>query len=322
MSEPDILYHYCSLDTFFNIIKNRSLWLSDISKSNDSQELLCFKEGVQSAISDKFSEYIDSILKKSKELESNPKEALDFMKSKEEHQEAFKRILDTYKMEQSFFMNTWGICFSEEGDLLSQWRGYADDAKGVSIGFSKEKLGTSFKEISKSPFVFMKLGKVYYTKEYVIDIIKNKTNLDSINLETTPEQINDILCETLSIVTKEGPFYKGTSFSEEKEWRLAITDMFPIKYNRKSYLNILKKANTNLLPLEIKDWNYIIKQDVLVSYIELYLHNIKDAVSSIIIGPKSKCTTDDIRDFLIFHGLLKDDYDNSIEVKKSESSYR
>ncbi len=34
MSEPNVLYHYCSLDTFFNIIKNRSLWLSDISKSN------------------------------------------------------------------------------------------------------------------------------------------------------------------------------------------------------------------------------------------------------------------------------------------------
>ena len=36
---PDILYHYCSVPTFFNIMKNHSIWLSDISKSNDSQEL-------------------------------------------------------------------------------------------------------------------------------------------------------------------------------------------------------------------------------------------------------------------------------------------
>jgi hypothetical protein len=28
-----------------------------------------------------------------------------------------------------------GFCLSEEGDLLSQWRGYADDGCGVAIGF-------------------------------------------------------------------------------------------------------------------------------------------------------------------------------------------
>ncbi|MGO9137231.1 MAG: DUF2971 domain-containing protein [Syntrophales bacterium] len=33
-----------------------------------------------------------------------------------------------------------GFCLSEDGDLLSQWRGYAADATGVSIGFSKDYL--------------------------------------------------------------------------------------------------------------------------------------------------------------------------------------
>jgi hypothetical protein len=33
-----------------------------------------------------------------------------------------------------------GFCLSEEGDLLSQWRGYAADATGFSIGFSKDSL--------------------------------------------------------------------------------------------------------------------------------------------------------------------------------------
>lgn len=31
-----------------------------------------------------------------------------------------------------------GFCLSEDGDLLSQWRGYADDGKGLSIGFRSE----------------------------------------------------------------------------------------------------------------------------------------------------------------------------------------
>ncbi len=33
-----------------------------------------------------------------------------------------------------------GVCFSEERDLLSQWRGYADNGSGFSITFDKGKL--------------------------------------------------------------------------------------------------------------------------------------------------------------------------------------
>ena len=31
----------------------------------------------------------------------------------------------------------WAFCLSEEGDLLSQWRGYGDDGRGFSIGFDE-----------------------------------------------------------------------------------------------------------------------------------------------------------------------------------------
>ena len=36
------------------------------------------------------------------------------------------------------FLGAAGFCLSEEADLLSQWRGYADDGTGVSIGFSRK----------------------------------------------------------------------------------------------------------------------------------------------------------------------------------------
>jgi hypothetical protein len=39
-------------------------------------------------------------------------------------------------------MMTFVACFSEAGDLLSQWRGYANDAQGISIGFYKPILQT------------------------------------------------------------------------------------------------------------------------------------------------------------------------------------
>ena len=53
------LYHYCSLETFYNIMKNRSIWLSDVNKSNDSRELAWATEQCKIAVINKFLEYSD-----------------------------------------------------------------------------------------------------------------------------------------------------------------------------------------------------------------------------------------------------------------------
>lgn len=34
----DLLYHYCNVETFLNIIRNKTIRLSDITKSNDNME--------------------------------------------------------------------------------------------------------------------------------------------------------------------------------------------------------------------------------------------------------------------------------------------
>ena len=36
---PKTVYHYCSLETFFAIFSNSTIRLSNISKSNDSEEI-------------------------------------------------------------------------------------------------------------------------------------------------------------------------------------------------------------------------------------------------------------------------------------------
>lgn len=38
----DCLYHYCSLPKMANIIRSKQLWMSDISKSNDYEEMQLF----------------------------------------------------------------------------------------------------------------------------------------------------------------------------------------------------------------------------------------------------------------------------------------
>lgn len=41
---PNILYHYCSVDTMLKIVQNYCIWLSDAEKTNDKSELKYFTE--------------------------------------------------------------------------------------------------------------------------------------------------------------------------------------------------------------------------------------------------------------------------------------
>ena len=110
----EIVYHYCSVDTFFNIIRNSSMWLSDIAKSNDYQECIRCREFVNKGMEEYLRDDVESL-------------------------KAWKTWYEN-GVYSNFSMKTFCVCFSESKDKLSQWRGYAQDGKGIAIGFNKEFL--------------------------------------------------------------------------------------------------------------------------------------------------------------------------------------
>tara|TARA_E500000318_G_C3537528_1_gene203274 strand:+ start:311 stop:1174 length:864 start_codon:yes stop_codon:yes gene_type:complete len=127
-----ILYHYCSNETLLSILSGKEIWASELSLSNDHLEGTWVRE-VMSELCD----------------EQKVKEADKV------------RLLSEFDRVASF-IGAAGFCLSEEGDLLSQWRGYASDGTGVSIGFSAEyfeALSKGFREREQSGF---KLEKVTY----------------------------------------------------------------------------------------------------------------------------------------------------------------
>ena len=108
--ENKLVYHYCSIETFLSIIQNSVLRLTDIEKSNDYSERV----------------YMETLILK------------QFQKKINNNLNGY--LLDNFivKYYQSLYTssNLYASCFSEDGDLLSQWRAYADNGTGVSIGFS------------------------------------------------------------------------------------------------------------------------------------------------------------------------------------------
>lgn len=112
------LYHYCSLDVFLKIIKNKTIRFSDIMRSNDREEILLL-----------FNQYVESQIEKHKE-----------------NNLAIKMFVGEIK--KAIFSKTcFCFCLSEKRDLLSQWRGYAPNG-GVCIGFKKQELENWYKKIS------------------------------------------------------------------------------------------------------------------------------------------------------------------------------
>jgi hypothetical protein len=126
------LYHYTSLGAILNIIPNRTLYATDARFLTDSSEMRVMVRNLRNAMSssagpDAFTLWLHS---------------------------QFRAWLDKRLSElgDAVFV----ACFTQNGNLLSQWRSYVDPGKGLSIGFEPDTLAE--KAYSRS---FM-VGKCIY----------------------------------------------------------------------------------------------------------------------------------------------------------------
>lgn len=308
MALPNTLYHYCSLGTFLNILGNRTLWLSDIGKSNDSQELKWLKNECRIRILKAQNEYL-------KLHSDDPDNTYDFdaMERINHFAEAVSRI-DLYK--------SWAVCFSEARDTLSQWRGYANDGAGVCIGFRRDY----FDELShvfddyETRFV-LSMRKVDYSPEGIDNFFENATVLKDFGQCRTAEEMNSALLSAIINTAKNAAYFKSPSFSEEREWRLAFTDTL-LNFSGFEFDKMPRTKSGTFNRFVFQKADCIASGNDIVTHIELGLPEMQDAISEIIIGPKVRMSIDDMKMCLILKGFLKGMNDTSISIVKSESSYR
>ena len=93
------LFHYCSSSNFLKIVEQHAVYLSSLSLSNDTLEGKLVARAFET-------------------LGQRDKLAQATVERLRESLEMFEEILDGL-----------GFCLSEDGDLLSQWRGYAGDRR-------------------------------------------------------------------------------------------------------------------------------------------------------------------------------------------------
>lgn len=310
------LYHYCSLDTFLSIIKNSSIWLSDVKKSNDSKELDWFRHQYYSYLLQKLIETNDNNIKSICELILSfaPKDGFLGTPSwlLPACNETAEQISDLFNS-----LRVYTFCLSELSDSLGQWRGYADGGKGVAIGFSKKYLNAITGKGLLCPIFNFMLGNVSYKTDFT-------SLFDSIfSLRDTTDS-SKFIFENMMDITHVSAFFKHPSFKEEKEWRIAYSmNDYRLSNELLHFKNFdlvsTPKYKKNFSPPNI---DYIVRNADIIPHVEIGISDMSKAINSIVLGPKCKATEKDIRHLLLNFGVISDIDDNKIKIIRSESSFQ
>jgi hypothetical protein len=198
--------------------------------------------------------------------------------------------------------NLYAFCFSEEGDMLSQWRAYADNGFGVSIGFSKnileqlneELYGLKFQKVSYDILEHEEFAK---SQAYVIKKCLEKKNIYA------------AIAEALENNMEENSCMKNPAFAEEKEWRLSIGVTPELRIN----------ADVNFQDFQLSRIKLYSNNRKIITYLDLNFENIKETfIKEIVVGPNCKMS---INDFIHCFNLLGFDA-SKIKIFQSKATYR
>lgn len=278
--ENPILYHYCDLNTFLAIIQTKTIRLSDINTMNDFSEM---HWGY-----DKFIEAVNA------EFEKYEKEFFD--------------ELDKFFSGSQLIMHPAIACFSSDGDVLSQWRAYADDGKGVAIGFD----GNKIKDLAT------KIGKVIYDSNEQLEFFKSLFQLTYPGWMAAQKD-SSLLSEFQNFVvicSSDLCLLKNPAFSEEKEIRLVRMLAPSFEDGNWSLLDEggVSKDGISQDPHEIK---FRSRDGGIVAYLDMSISGLgSDLIKEVVLGPKTKNNGIEVSMALSANGF------KDAEIKSSRATYR
>lgn len=265
-----MIYYYCSAETFQNIVKNKKLWLSDVTKSNDSGEISLF---------------IDVLKEKSKEAFSKLDHGVeDYNFNEIEYYNIFCSELRKALTGRKCLT----MCFSSLADDLSQWRAYGDDGRGFCIGFADNEMRKICNKYN------LALHKVIYIRGHELDSntqkrikrMRNDIIHDIQNGKKRHDNIRGSIKGCIKEIVDTPPRIKDDAFSVEKETRIYLWD--------------------EIDKLEQYTLGVHFNRNGFVPYIELDVSACNNLIKEIYIGPTNNGDADVLQKFCDNYNLSAD----------------
>jgi hypothetical protein len=189
------LYHYTTQAGLLGIAKDRVLWMTDIRHLNDSTEF----------------DYAIGFVR--------GKIDLKLREEKDSHRRAFLSSLNDQLIRFEAYTR-YVVCFSRDGDSLSQWRAYTDNGVGFAVAV-KDKVLESMADDQ-----FHHLIKCVYDPDEQNEIINKLFSVIESKFEPDwiPPENNGLFFFLLFQVAGA---MKHPSFKDEQEWRVVSIDARP-----------------------------------------------------------------------------------------------
>lgn len=290
------LYHFCNLDAFQSIAKNKEFWLSETKTMNDATELQWFASNIKPIFVDYY--------------EKQPSEF------KKKYGDKFHTIMDhvydEFFSENSYY-HMFILCLSTKGDLLSQWRGYTPDGgNGISIGFNKEKLFELLKIQNASPPI-IEIGDIDYddkskSKKFIQYIAESKlfAELDAIEEKDETNFVTRsiaVLERHFKIMFLNAALVKSDFFAEESEVRL-------YSWATLAFDGCNSPQGFSLSPIQYRS-----RGNMIIPYIKMNFSkccDIANLIDEVVIGPKCQAPPSFISAILKSNGFV------NAKVRKSD----
>ncbi len=195
---PRVLYHYTNNNGLLGILSSKEFWSTNCRFMNDYSEMDHGFIIAKQVIEDEISNNSNNIIK-----------------------EFLKKFLQMFLRPAWYAFDVYVTSFSENGDLLSQWRGYGESGNGYSIGFN----GKSLNNLNENVILSKVIYNLDMQQTMLKEIITNVSNLYLSKLDDINENNRERFSDECMILLAElliGKVYslKNPTFSEEKEWRL------------------------------------------------------------------------------------------------------
>jgi hypothetical protein len=217
---PAHLFHYTDLEGVKGIFTSRTLWMSKFTASNDISEILLAIEHFQGFVGRKADEFT--------------RDEGDFLREAADQLESFRRT------------NVCLASFCEQHDLLSQWRSYGNDGRGIALGFNSARLV----ELAKRNG--LRLLRCVYDpaahERIASDLVTLLLGSFRSARPATPEERRSLISQFNSTFLLVAPVIKDHRFAEEQEWRLVSN---PVPFDHPGMIAVLK-GNQASVKLTVK----------------------------------------------------------------------
>ncbi|MCP4289683.1 MAG: DUF2971 domain-containing protein, partial [Gammaproteobacteria bacterium] len=212
-----------------------------------------------------------------------------------------------------------GFCLSECSDLLSQWRGYADNANGVCIGFSHDRL----RELSEALMPTDKTGFKVIKVNYEVD--RQRSELEP-TFKILQNYIDDGVFRTPTLISSAGKSKEERKQEEEirianhKRMSLHVLELFPKLFEHKNPA-FSEEAEWRVVSPYVKlfeheNVEFRATDNRIIPYRKFDFDPNSGMIEEVILGPKNTTPVEIVEAALRRYGL------SDVEVRQSNATYR